>query len=57
MVVIGGVCLLVAASLVLFVHDTAGRSQPGAVIEGDEREPFILAEAVQPVPSTGLLDE
>jgi maltose/moltooligosaccharide transporter len=57
-VVLGGGCfMLLAALLVLRVWDIADLAVPEvAVIEGDEQELFIVPEAVQPVPSTGLID-
>jgi maltose/moltooligosaccharide transporter len=58
MVVFGGACLLVAALLVMRVRDVASRDVPEAeVIEADEEEPFTVQGTVQPVPSTGLVDE
>jgi hypothetical protein len=56
-VMLGGACMLIAASLVVRVRDVADRSLPGAVLEADEHEPFIVQGSVQPVPSTGLVDE
>jgi maltose/moltooligosaccharide transporter len=56
-VMLGGASLLVAAALVVRVQDAADHSMPGLVIEADEREPFIVQESAQPVPSTGLMDE
>jgi len=55
-VMLGGVCLLVAAMLVGRVRDVADRSSTGAVIDADEKERFIVPESAQPVPSTGLID-
>jgi maltose/moltooligosaccharide transporter len=56
-VLAGGCFMLLAALLVLRVWDVADLAVPeGAVIEGDEQELFIVPEAVQPVPSTGLID-
>lgn len=57
MVMMGGVCLLIAAALVAHVRDVAGPEVPvDAVIAGDAREPFQVQESVQPVPSTGPSD-
>jgi len=57
-VMMGGVFLLVAAVCVGFVRDVGGRDVPeGAVIRGDASEPFTVQESVQPVPSTGLIDD
>ena len=54
-VLLGGGCLLVAAALVGIVDDRAGRDVPErAVISGDEVEPFLVPESVQPVPSSGM---
>ena len=55
-VMLGGVCLLVAAALVTIVRDV-GDAPQRAVIAGDEHEPFIPQHSAQPVPSTGLVDE
>src|ERR671914_2946503 len=56
-VMLGGVCLLAAAVCVTLVRDVGTRDVPeAAVIEADEKEPFIVPETVQPVPSTGLVD-
>jgi len=53
-VMMGGVCLLVAALCVSFVHDV-GRDVPeGAVLRADEQELLTVPESAQPVPSTGL---
>ena len=56
MVVFGGACLLLAATLMTRVQDIAEPSLPGDVIAADEREPFAVPESAQPVPSTGLID-
>lgn len=57
-VMLGGACLLVAALLVTIVRDVADKPVPErAVIEADEFEPLTVQESVQPVPSTGLIDE
>jgi len=58
MVLTGGVSLLAAAALVTIVHDVGDRDVPeAAVIEADEHEPYTVQGSVQPVPSTGLVDE
>jgi len=56
-VMLGGASMLVAAALVVRVRDVAERTSPEAVILADEHEPLTVAEAVQPVPSTGLIEE
>jgi maltose/moltooligosaccharide transporter len=54
-VMLGGVCLLVAAALVGIVQDNAAREVPEpAVIRSDEVEPFLVPESAQPVPSSGM---
>jgi maltose/moltooligosaccharide transporter len=53
-VMLGGVCLLVAAALVARVHDPEGAVPIDAVLEGDRHEPFTVQESMQPVPSAGL---
>jgi len=58
MVMAGGGFMLVAALLVMRVRDVADRDVPEAdVIRGDQVEPLLVPESVQPVPSTGLIDE
>lgn len=57
-VLAGGCFMLLAALLVLRVRDVTDLAVPEeAVIEGDEHELFTVPEAVQPVPSTGLIDK
>ncbi len=58
-VMAGGVFLLLAAlSCLLLVREPAERDVPeDAVIRGDEHEPILVQQSVQPVPSTGLIDE
>lgn len=56
-VMLGGVCLLIASLLVTIVRDVADDVPVGKVIKGDEHEPLIPPMAAQPVPSTGLIDE
>jgi maltose/moltooligosaccharide transporter len=58
MVMMGGVFLACAALLVLRVDDVGERDVPeAAVIQADEHEPFLVPESIQPVPSTGLIDD
>jgi maltose/moltooligosaccharide transporter len=57
-VMLGGVFLLTAAACVALVHDVGERHIPTeAVIEADEHEPLLVPQSVQPVPSTGLIDD
>ncbi len=50
--------VVMAAISVLLVKDVADKDVPEqAVIEADEHELFTIPESVQPVPSTGLIDE
>ncbi|MGH7637760.1 MAG: MFS transporter [Gemmatimonadaceae bacterium] len=57
-VMAGGVFMLIAAACVTFVRDVGPRDVPeAAVIAGDTREPLTVQGSVQPVPSTGLVDE
>jgi maltose/moltooligosaccharide transporter len=56
-VMLGGVCLLVAAALTLLLVKEAPEGAPtGAVIRGDQHEPLTTQGTAQPVPSTGLVD-
>src|SRR5947207_8394460 len=58
MVMIGGGFMLIAAALVARVEDSASGDVPGRdIIRGDGTEPILVQESVQPVPSTGLIDE
>jgi hypothetical protein len=57
MVTIGGVFLLVAAALVVRVRDVADHVPSADVIRGDSHEPLTVQGSIQPVPSTGLIDE
>jgi maltose/moltooligosaccharide transporter len=52
-VMLGGVCMLVAAALVARVHDPEGAVPVEAVLEGDRHEPLTVQESMQPVPSGG----
>ena len=54
MVMVGGVCMLIAAAAVLLVKDVADHASGQAVIDADEHEPFGVQGSAQPVPSTGL---
>lgn len=57
-VLVGGCFMLLAALLVMRVRDVADLDVPeDAVIDADKHELFTVAESVQPVPSTGLIDE
>ena len=57
-VMAGGVFMLVAAACVALVRDVGPRDVPeAAVIAGDARERLTVQESVQPVPSSGLVDE
>src|SRR5688500_9139936 len=57
-VMLGGLCLLTAAACVALVQDVGSRDVPeGAVIAGDAKEPLTVQGSVQPVPSSGLIDE
>jgi maltose/moltooligosaccharide transporter len=57
-VMLGGASLMIAALLVLRVHDVADKNVPeAAVIKADAQEPFTVQGSVQPVPGTGLIDE
>jgi maltose/moltooligosaccharide transporter len=55
MVMIGGACLLIAASLVPLVHDVASRRIP--VLEPGEPETLTIPDSVHPVPTTGGADQ
>jgi maltose/moltooligosaccharide transporter len=58
LVTFGGACLLVAALLVVRVQDVADLDVPeDAVILADQEESLLPPFSVQPVPSTGLIDE
>jgi maltose/moltooligosaccharide transporter len=57
-VMAGGIFLTLAAISVLLVRDVVDKDVPeGAVIEADAHELFTVPGSVQPVPSTGLIDE
>ena len=53
-VMLGGVCLLIAAALVSIVRDVSDRVPVASVISGDEHEALTIPVTSQPVPSTGL---
>jgi maltose/moltooligosaccharide transporter len=57
-VMLGGACLLTAAACVALVRDVGGRDVPERdVIRADEEEALSVQQSVQPVPSSGLVDE
>jgi len=53
-VMLGGVCLFVAAALVSRVDDPESAVPVEALLEGDRHEPLTVQESMQPVPSAGL---
>lgn len=53
-VLTGGCFMLIAAFLVMRVRDEKLDVPENAVLSADAHEPFIVPEAVQPVPSSGL---
>jgi maltose/moltooligosaccharide transporter len=56
-VMLGGVCLLVAAACVAFVSDVGERDVPErAVIAADAKQPMTIPTSAQPVPGSGLVD-
>ena len=55
-VLIGGCFMLLAALLVARVEDVADLDS-SRVIEADREEPLTVPEAVQAVPSSGLIDK
>jgi maltose/moltooligosaccharide transporter len=57
-VMLGGVFLLTAAACVALVRDVGERDVPERdVIRGDAQERLLVQPGVQPVPSSGLVDE
>jgi maltose/moltooligosaccharide transporter len=56
MVMAGGVFMLIAALFVVRVEDV-GDAPRREIIRGDEVEPILVQESIQPVPSTGLIDD
>jgi maltose/moltooligosaccharide transporter len=59
MVMAGGAFLVVAAvACLMLVRDVSDQNVPeAAVLEADAHELLTTPESVQPVPSTGLIDE
>ncbi len=57
MVIAGGVFMLIAAALVTIVRDVGDDVPEAAVLKADQKELMTVPEAVQPVPSTGLIDK
>jgi maltose/moltooligosaccharide transporter len=53
-VMIGGVCLIVASVCVGFVRDLGGADVPASVLAADADELFSIQDSVQPVPGAGL---
>jgi maltose/moltooligosaccharide transporter len=53
-VMLGGVCLLIAAVCVSLVDDTEREVPVGAVIDSDSEERLTVQGSLQPVPSSGL---
>jgi maltose/moltooligosaccharide transporter len=53
-VLLGGVCLLVAAALVSIVEDRGARVPEAAILRADQIEPLLVPESIQPVPSSGM---
>jgi maltose/moltooligosaccharide transporter len=57
-VIVGGCFMIIAAVLVTRVRDEGDLdATEQAVLNADEHELFTVAEGVQPVPSTGLIDD
>jgi maltose/moltooligosaccharide transporter len=57
-VMLGGASMLMAAACVALVRDVGSRDVPErAVIAGDREEVLLVQESIQPVPSSGLIDE
>ncbi len=52
-VMLGGLCMFVAAICVTFVQDNERAVPIGAVIDGDRHELLAVGETMQPVPSSG----
>src|SRR5215204_6599983 len=53
-VMLGGVCLLVAAACTSIVNDTERPVSAEALLDADHQEKLTLQESMQPVPSSGL---
>ena len=56
-VLIGGAFMLLASVLVSRVRETESQVLPEVVIRADTEEPLTVAESVQAVPSTALIDD
>jgi maltose/moltooligosaccharide transporter len=56
-VMLGGVCMLLAAACMTFVRDVGGEVPEEAVIEADEHELLTVQQSAQPVPSNALMDD
>jgi maltose/moltooligosaccharide transporter len=56
-VVLGGLSMLVAAATVFIVRDVHRPVPVDSVIRADAEELLTVTESVQPVPSTGLIDD
>ena len=56
-VVLGGLSMLVAAATVVIVRDVHRPVPVDSVIRADAEELLTVTESVQPVPSTGLIDD
>jgi len=57
MVMVGGVCMLLAAAATYLVHDAAAEVPDRAVLAADEEELLVVQQSVQPVPSSGLVKD
>ena len=53
-VMLGGVCLLVAAACVSLVDDTERYVSGETLLDADRQEKLTLQESMQPIPSSGL---
>ena len=56
-VMLGGVCMLVASACMALGRDEGGAVPEEAMFEADEHEPLMIQESAQPVPSNALMDE
>lgn len=57
-VMLGGLFLLIAAACVALVQDEGSRDVPEeSIIDADTHEGLTVQQSVQPVPSSGLVDE
>jgi maltose/moltooligosaccharide transporter len=52
-VMLGGLCMIVAAVCVLFVHDNERAADERLVAVADSHQSLSMPENVQPVPSSG----